>query len=416
MPDSSQAPPVVDRPRIDPDGMAALQLFLEALPYYVIVIDDQHEVVAANSAVIGALGTTAEAMVGCYCPTAAHGVEGHYDGCPFEESVERGGPVEHEHHDAETDTWVESMIYPVEALSPAGRQMFLHFIRDISHLKRVEHELTVLKDQLELQVERRTAQLARVNAKLAERTAQAEELQREHQQVAISRERLARVGELSAGIAHTIRNPLHGLLNSVDHLLRIGAKDPEETAEVLSWMQEGLTRMEMVTRRLLALTRDAPLRRQAVDFNAMINDTLSYVSERVRDKQVKLISELAPVPAVQVDMDRLGEAVTNLLDNAIDACQGQGVVTTRTSITGDDTPALCLEIQDDGHGVPAQMLERVFDPFFTTKKIGEGSGLGLAITRRVVEEHGGTVQISSQQGRGTSIRVLLPLDHEPEPA
>lgn len=354
---------------LDEQTLMALAPVLDALPFYVIVVAEDHTILATNKAVQRELDRVPEELLGCQCPVAVHGVEGAYDGCPLEQSIEEGGqPVEKEFYDEGTGKWVESMIYPVPATGASGKRMFLHFVRDISERKRLE-------------------------------------------QVANSRERLARVGEFSAGIAHTMRNPLHGLLNSVSHLhKRLGGEDPE-AAEILDWMKEGLTRMETTTRRLLTLTREAPLVKRPVELSTVVRDALTLVSERVRQGGPALEQDMPQLPPIHLDPDRLGEVVMNLLDNAVDACKDDGTVTARTRLATAEEGVQggqVLEVQDTGAGIPEEIINRVFEPFFTTKGIGGGSGLGLAIARRVVREHGGEVEILSEEGNGTTIRVSLP--------
>ena len=344
--------------------LAVLEPFLDALPFYVILVDEDHQILAVNRAVTTQLEMEPEALIGCHCPLAVHGHEGEYAGCPLEQSLEQGGePVEKEFYDEEAGIWVESMIYPVERPGPGGKRVFLHFVRDITERKRLE-------------------------------------------QVALSRERLARVGELSAGIAHTIRNPLHGLLNSVSHLRkRVFGEDPEAT-EILDWMQEGLTRMETTTRRLLTLTRETPLVKRPVALAEVVEEALVLVSERVRGEGLTLEHDLAELPTIHLDLDRLGEVLVNLLDNAVYACGEHGTITVRTRAVDNGQ---VMEVEDTGPGIPQDIRDRVFHPFFTTKAIGEGSGLGLAIAWRVVKEHGGEVEVQSGEGRGALIRITLPI-------
>ncbi|MFQ5506488.1 MAG: sensor histidine kinase, partial [Planctomycetota bacterium] len=236
-----------------------------------------------------------------------------------------------------------------------------------------------------------------------------EALRREHERVAVSRERLARIGEISAGIAHNIRNPLHGTLNCLD-LLRAGPLG-QEARETLDLMEEALRRMERVTNRLLVLTRDSPLRLALVDASEEIRDALRLAAARIGDKRIQLREELTEDAELLLDPDRFHEALVNILDNAIDACaeKGSGTITVRTHATTEPIEGVCIEIRDSGMGVAEDRIGRVFDPFFTTKAIGEGSGLGLAIARRVVERHGGRIDFESLPGRGTIVRLHLPL-------
>jgi len=246
---------------------------------------------------------------------------------------------------------------------------------------------------------------------LATRYRQAEALRREHDRVAQSRERFVHIGEVAAGVAHSVRNPLHGLLNAVELLTSHAPSDDARTRETLSLMAEALQRIDRVTQRLLVLSRDAPLARSSTDVDSLVRDAVRLVSPRARGSQAQL--EVAPGGAgtAEVDTGRLGEAVVNIVDNALDACRTGGTVTVRTAVDQDD--GVLISVEDSGPGIAPQDLEKVFDPFFTTKAIGEGSGLGLAITRRIVEEHGGRVTVDSRPDRGTLVALHLPR-HAPE--
>lgn len=235
---------------------------------------------------------------------------------------------------------------------------------------------------------------------VVEQRLRAEARQHEHARLALSRERLAHVGEVSAGVAHAVRNPLHGLLNCVD-LLEVKVGPSEE----LDMMNEGLRRIETVTRRLLALMRDAPIQRTPTDLDALVEDSVRFMSGRARGKHVRLATLLGRVGNVCVDPDRLGEALVNVLDNAVDASPDGGVVTIRTT----RGRQVLLEVTDDGTGMTPEQLAKAFHPFYTTKPVGEGTGLGLAITKRIVEEHGGTIAIRSARGEGTTVTLQVPV-------
>lgn len=237
------------------------------------------------------------------------------------------------------------------------------------------------------------------------RLADRRRLERERQSLLL--ERFARVGELSAGVAHAIRNPLHGLLNSVE-LLDGRCNGDVDTREVLSLMAEALRRIETVTQRLLDLTREAPLVRVPTDMDAFAEETLRLVSPRARGSAAQIEAELGHVGECDVDAVYLGEALANVLNNAVDACAVGGRVVLRTALGSDPDATVVLEVVDTGTGIASEHLAMVFAPFFTTKPVGEGTGIGLAITRRVVEGHGGTVTVESTLGEGTTVRFIIP--------
>lgn len=240
---------------------------------------------------------------------------------------------------------------------------------------------------------------------VTERYRRAEALRRDHERVALSREKLARVGELSAGVAHSVRNPLHGLINSVD-LLRSKLAGNARAQETLLLMADALSRIEGMTRRLLLLTRDAPLHTAPCDVDVLVLDTVKLVSPAARDSVATVRTDLGAPGEAELDADRFAEALNNLLDNAIHACRRGGTVTVRTAAA--QNGRIAVDVIDTGEGIAPEHLEKVFGPFFTTKAVGEGTGLGLALAQRIAEEHGGEVTLASELGRGTTVRILVP--------
>ncbi len=244
---------------------------------------------------------------------------------------------------------------------------------------------------------------------VASRQRRAEAISFQRERLALSRERLARVGEIAAGVAHTIRNPLHGVMNCVEILRSSGELD-SSFDDTLALMSEGLGRIESVTQRLLVLTRDAPLDRHPQDLSAVVRETLEFFSVRATRKRVRIVSELTSEVWAVVDANRIGEALLNVLDNAVDACSEGDQVKVSTWQDPGEQGIARIEVSDTGAGIDPRELPKIFDPFYTTKAVGEGSGLGLAIARRVIEQHGGSVRVESEPGTGTRITLELPTD------
>jgi signal transduction histidine kinase len=228
-----------------------------------------------------------------------------------------------------------------------------------------------------------------------------------HERVALSRERLARIGELSAGVAHSIRNPLHGLGNCIDLLGRRVDTEDEEVAEILELMQEASERIGNVTDRLLALAREGPMSREAHDLADVAREAMDVVSLRASTQGVRVVLE-SPEPAVvQVEPISMVEAVANVVDNAVQASPRGGLVRLDVGL-GPSPNTIRLDVRDEGPGIPDDAIEKVFHPFFTTKAVGEGTGLGLAIARRILEEHGGDIGASSRLEAGAHVWLELP--------
>lgn len=228
------------------------------------------------------------------------------------------------------------------------------------------------------------------------------------------RERLESLGLLAGSIAHDFNNILGGLLNLTE--AAAATLPPEHPArEYLHQTQRVGSRAASLTRRLLAYSRNQPLEPKLVNLNAMVEETLELFS-RLSPPEIEVELELATRAAtVKVDPGQLQHVILNLCLNARDSLNGGGTLTLRTSSrtlpTG--TPILPagsyaqLEVEDTGCGIPADQIEHVFSPFFTTK--GEaGTGLGLASALGTVSQSGGTLQVSSTEGVGTTFTLLLP--------
>jgi len=249
---------------------------------------------------------------------------------------------------------------------------------------------------------------------IAARRRQAEADRRETERVALSRERLAHMGQISAGVAHSIRNPLYGVLNGLD-LLRRRQPPDDATAEVLSLMGEGLHRIQAIVARLLDLTRDVPLSQSDEDVSDLVHEAAEFMKPQASRAEVHLeVKTNGHSMRAWVDSRRLSEAFLDVLDNAVAACSPGDtisvVVCPRETVPG----RVVVDVIDSGTGIAEKDLPRVFDPFFTTKPVGEGTGLGLAMVERIMEELGGEVLVQSEVNKGTRVRFVLCLPPGPE--
>ncbi len=234
----------------------------------------------------------------------------------------------------------------------------------------------------------------------------------EEARVASVRARLAEIGGVAAGVAHTIRNPLHGLVGSLDllreNLLTEGGQGA--SLEVLDAMQEAVARIEHVTRRLVDLDVDRPASREWVSLRALAEEVRGLVAEPAERRRVSLEVKTEPSRRVRVPVLPLVEGMVSVVENAILASAPGQTVRLALSVTEAPSEWLRIEVVDQGEGIPAEHLKRIFEPFFTTRAPGEGSGLGLSIVRRVVEEQDGRVWVSSEPGCGTKVVMELPVD------
>ncbi|MFQ5927238.1 MAG: PAS domain S-box protein, partial [Terriglobia bacterium] len=225
-------------------------------------------------------------------------------------------------------------------------------------------------------------------------------------------DRLAALGRLIAGVAHELNNPLQGILGFAELLQRRPALDTTEQRYAEQIQQES-ERAKKIVVNLLTFARQSRLEKTPVDLNALVQRILELRAYSLRLADVQLESRLRPLPPLHADAHRLQQVFLNLLLNAEQALEQipdgrQLFVTTELA----DTPegqVVRVSVRDTGLGIPRDHLSRIFEPFFTTKQPGEGTGLGLAIAYAIVREHGGTIELSSEPGHGTTAVVTLPV-------
>ncbi|HEX8137333.1 MAG TPA: ATP-binding protein [Pyrinomonadaceae bacterium] len=239
------------------------------------------------------------------------------------------------------------------------------------------------------------------------------ELSEMQEQLSRSR-RLATVGQLAAGVAHEINNPLAAITTCAEATLRDlrGAPDTAALAEEREWtfyleeiIRQAL-RCKAITRGLLDLSRQRRPVRAACDINALVAQCARLAQQRAQTVEVVVSVELDEnVGEVATDANMVRQVLDNLLSNAFDAVGNQGQITVQTMREGE---RVVIEITDTGHGIPPELLVRIFDPFFTTKDPGKGSGLGLAICYTLAEALGGALTVESKQHAGSRFRLWLP--------
>ncbi len=237
---------------------------------------------------------------------------------------------------------------------------------------------------------------------------QREELEQQHEQL-IRSDRLATVGELAAGLAHELRNPLAGISGAL-HVLGTELASRGELHGLLADVEAQITRMNRTLTELLQHAKPAEPQHVAVDVNAVLEETLRF-TPRGSIEVLQLFDK--SLPTVHGDPHLLRQAFLNMLVNARQAMPHGGRLTVRTRSHQSARSALEVLISDTGVGIAPEHVSRIFQPFFTTK--AQGTGLGLAIAARVVEQHGGRITVESVPGQGTTFTIVLPAGPAPEP-
>jgi signal transduction histidine kinase len=266
---------------------------------------------------------------------------------------------------------------------------------------------------LERAVQMRTADLARKNRELGETL---DKLTRAQQQLVRS-EKLASIGQLVAGIAHEINNPVNAIVNTVGPLEEAVAQiDDQDTSarqaaasdvrEMVKVVQSGAQRTKAIVRALHNYSRTDDERVVDFDIDRSIDDSLELLRHLLR-QNVTVVKNYGDPGRVRGHAGQINQVFLNLLTNAAQALSGrdQAVI---TIVTSGRAEAVEVKIIDNGPGIPEAVLPRIWDPFFTTKDVGEGTGLGLSIVHELVERHGGTIEVDTHLGVGTIFTVTLP--------
>ena len=223
-------------------------------------------------------------------------------------------------------------------------------------------------------------------------------------------DKLASIGRLAAGVAHEINNPLTGVLVHSSFLHKRAAAGSSEQKDLETIVHE-TKRCREIVKGLLDFARQAPMRKASVELNTVVERALRIVDNQLKVKDVEVIRALADeLPATWADANQLTQVLINLLVNAADAIGPEGGEIYVTTDRRDDETGEVIEVKvaDNGCGIAEQGLGQIFEPFFTTKE-RQGTGLGLAVVWGIVQEHGGSIEVDSAVGRGTTFTVRLPV-------
>lgn len=337
----------------------------------------------------------------------------------------------------------------------------IEVLQDITAQKQAELNLRKMHQDLELQVLKRTSELAAANEKMEEdlrhRTAAEAELVRRNaeltnlnQQLSMTQdqlmqsEKLASIGHLAAGVAHEINNPIGYIFSNfstleiyIDSLLEIlnayekmeqdqfsakAARElhtvrknidiaylKEDIPALMRESREGISRVRKIVQDLKDFSRaDTAAQWQWANLHQGIDSTLNIVNNEIKYK-ANIVKSYGVLPDVECLPSQINQVVMNLVVNAAHSIQGsQGTISITTKVVAQDVH---IEIADTGAGIAPENLSRIFDPFFTTKPVGQGTGLGLSLAYGIIQKHHGDILVSSVLGKGTTFTLRLPIKH-----
>ena len=308
-----------------------------------------------------------------------------------------------------------------------------------------EHEaLRVLNEQLEERVRQRTATIEQANQQLLANNEELkrlnEKLESAHTQL-LQSEKMASIGQLAAGVAHEINNPV-GFVNSnlgtlnkyITSMFKVidayeGASSAidaakltqvnqakqevdysylkEDIPSLMKESQDGLARVKRIVQDLKDFSHVDESNWQLANLEQGMDSTLNVVANEIKYK-AKVVKEYAGIPDVECMPSQINQVFMNMLVNAAQAIEKDGTITVRSGTGGDE---VWVEVEDTGKGISPEHLNRIFDPFFTTKPVGKGTGLGLSLSYGIVKKHNGRIEVKSEMGKGSTFRVWLPIQH-----
>ena len=326
-------------------------------------------------------------------------------------------------------------------------------LKEIGERRAAEAELQKAHDQLEVRVEKRTAELAEVNhaleAEVAERSRAEEsiraantrlqevlaDLTRSHEELKraqlqlIQAEKMQSVGSLAAGVAHEVKNPLAILEMGLGCLTNQPNLDEESRQLVHQEMREAVRRANTVISGLLNYSSSRELEIHSLDLHTVLEHALHLMRHDLMNRKINVVREFAPdLPRCPIDSQKIEQVFINLFTNACHAMPQGGSLIVTTAVkslaasevqwdagdrTGsrfrEDERVALVTVQDTGTGIPAEKVDKVFDPFFTTKPTGQGTGLGLTVARKIIDLHGGRLELTNAPEGGAMATVLFNL-------
>ncbi len=215
-------------------------------------------------------------------------------------------------------------------------------------------------------------------------------------------DKLATVGQLAAGVAHEINNPLGNISLYTQMLLK--KTEDKAIKDKLTIINDEADRAAQIVKGLLDFARQSELRKSQIDINKEIGKVLGILKPQLKDIRVE--TDLEPVPLILADSGQMQQVLMNLFTNSIQSITENGEIMVKTKATQNHVE---ISISDNGCGIPAEKLNRVFDPFFTTKEQGKGTGLGLSISYGIIKRHSGSIEVKSRAGKGATFTIKLPV-------
>lgn len=334
-----------------------LENIFESMSDMVYFNSNDYVIKSVNKAVCNKIGLPASEIIGRKCYEIFHGTTEPYKKCPHHKTVQTKKAYIEELEDPHLGGTFLTSSSPIFDLNNEFMGS-VHVVRDVTELKNLQSKL-------------------------------------------VMSQKMAALGEVAAKVAHEIRNPL---VSVGGFAKRLEKKLDGNLKEYATIIVKEVSRLEQILREILGFVKEVRLSREAVSLNSIVDDIIMVMASDTEDRGIGIIKDYTPGVEVYVDLNRVKEAIMNIITNAIQALPGAGEISVRTFVQ--DAFAV-LEVKDTGRGIAEADLPSIFNPFFTTK--ASGTGLGLAITHRIIQEHGGLIEVESDIGKGSVFRVFIPM-------
>ncbi|MEE9443943.1 MAG: ATP-binding protein [candidate division Zixibacteria bacterium] len=325
--------------------------------------------------------------------------------------------------------FVNLITKPIEQLAAAAEKIAQGDLSLRTEIKRFDEigQLAISFDVMVESLKESRQEIEEYNRTLEEKIIERTRELEEAQSHLIQTEKMAAVGQLSAGVAHELNNPLGGILGYSQYTLEKMNRKPfsEVTEKDFNSYKKHLRDIETQTRRcktivqnLLKFSRSASkFEKSEADINNTLLETITLIEHQLSMHKINLVTDLPDnIPTVMGNTGMLQQVFTNIIINALHAMENGGnlLITTRHSPSlGEFSGAVEISFADDGVGIPAEIQKNIFEPFFTTKSIGQGTGLGLSVSYGIIREHGGEIKVDSIEDCGTTFTIILPLEKKP---
>ncbi len=355
----------------------------DSISDFVSVHDSEFRLVKVNKSLADFLGRPAEDLIGLRCHEIFHGLHQAWNGCPHSEVLRTSKTVSRKVDDPNIGRPLLITVSPI--FDENGRvTSSVHIARDLSDLKKAEHNQQILRDQL------------------------------------VQAQKMECVGQLAGGVAHDFNNYLTSILGFSEMIL-LSPETPEKIVEYVTSIRKAGEHSAALVGQLLAFSRKQILEIRPVDIDSLIHN-LAKMLNRLISEDIEVLFRLqAKSHAVMADPIQIEQVIMNLVVNGRDAMSQGGQLTLKTAVEdiAEDQGMrmdnllpgkyVRITIRDTGCGIPPELQTRIFEPFFTTKEKGKGTGLGLATVFGIIAQHNGRILCESEMGKGTSFHVFLPV-------